>query len=140
MAHHLALLLIVIASCHCMGFVNCEFNFTLDSLRTYQALRRGDLSPAIAADAAVEFWEIVGPGGKLHPAWFLEHKGHLVIEGVLICVIMYMLLQHSFKPKQLPEEALSPGVRSQRAPCGRCCRQAFIEWLPLTNGFFILTC
>jgi hypothetical protein len=51
-----------------------------------------------------EVWEIIGPGGRLHPDWFLEHKGHLVIEGVLMVVIFVMLLQHRFRPAEQEEE------------------------------------
>ncbi|KAG2440045.1 hypothetical protein HXX76_004160 [Chlamydomonas incerta] len=54
-----------------------------------------------------EFWAIVGPGGKLHPAYFLEHKGHLVIEAALIVVIVYLALQHSFKVHPRAEDPLT---------------------------------
>jgi hypothetical protein len=65
-----------------------------------------------------EFWLVVGPGGKLHPAYFLEHKGHLVVEGLLLLVILYLFLQHSFKPKARAEDPLTDKVRSaiERAP------------------------
>ncbi|GLI60858.1 hypothetical protein VaNZ11_003073 [Volvox africanus] len=59
------------------------------------------------ADAFRAFWDIVGPGGKLHPAYFLEHKGHLIIEGALILVIIYLALQHSFKVRHHAEEPLT---------------------------------
>mmetsp|Transcript_35360 Transcript_35360/g.89524 ORF Transcript_35360/g.89524 Transcript_35360/m.89524 type:complete len:520 (-) Transcript_35360:455-2014(-) len=65
------------------------------------------LTPQGIANAAREFWRIVGPGGQLHPAYFLEHKGHLVIEGLLAVIIMYLFLQHSFKPKARSEEPLT---------------------------------
>eukprot|EP00775_Hariotina_reticulata_P007301 gene7301-7514_t len=52
----------------------------------------------------VEFWEIIGPGGKLHPGWFLEHKGHLVIEGMLMVIIAVMLLQSRFYPNRAKED------------------------------------
>lgn len=58
-------------------------------------------------DGLHQFWDYVGPGGKLHPAYFLEHKGHLVIEGLLIVVISFLTLQQSFKPKAKAEEALT---------------------------------
>lgn len=51
-----------------------------------------------ARQLARDFWELVGPGGKLHPSYFLEHKGHLVIEAVLVVVILSLFLQRSFKP------------------------------------------
>lgn len=43
-------------------------------------------------------WALIAPGGKLHPAQFIEHKGHLVVEGFLLVVISYLLIQGSFKP------------------------------------------
>jgi hypothetical protein len=52
----------------------------------------------------IEFWEIIGPGGKLHPGWFLEHKGHLVIEGLLMVIIAVMLLQSRFYPNRAKED------------------------------------
>jgi serine palmitoyltransferase len=60
---------------------------------------------------ARRFWDVVGPGGKLHPAYFLEHKGHLVVEGLLILIIGYLFLQHSFKPHPKSEEPLTEKVR-----------------------------
>ncbi|KAG2454807.1 hypothetical protein HYH02_000639 [Chlamydomonas schloesseri] len=65
------------------------------------------LSFAGIARAFREFWAIVGPGGKLHPAYFLEHKGHLVIEAALIVVIVYLALQHSFKVHPRAEDPLT---------------------------------
>ena len=53
------------------------------------------------------FWEIFGPGGRFHPESFIESKGHLVIEGLLVLVILYLFLQKSFNPsfqKQLQTE------------------------------------
>ena len=44
------------------------------------------------------FWEIFGPGGEFHPTAFIESKGHLVLEGLLILVILYLFLQKSFNP------------------------------------------
>lgn len=51
-----------------------------------------------------EAWAIIGPGGRLHPGWFLEHKGHLVVEGLLIVIIAVMLLQSRFSPKATEDE------------------------------------
>jgi len=51
-----------------------------------------------------EVWAIIGPGGKLHPGWFLEHKGHLVIEGLMIVIIAVMLLQSRFNPKATEDD------------------------------------
>lgn len=60
---------------------------------------------------ARRFWDLVGPGGKLHPAYFLEHKGHLLVEGLLILIIGYLFLQHSFKPHPKSEEPLTEKAR-----------------------------
>lgn len=63
------------------------------------------LSLDSAVLAAHEFWEVFGPGGRLHPAYFLEHKGHLVVEGMLLFIIAFLFLQTSFKPKAVKAEA-----------------------------------
>ncbi|MEW5316464.1 MAG: hypothetical protein WDW38_007836 [Sanguina aurantia] len=63
------------------------------------------LSLDSAVLAAHEFWEVFGPGGRLHPAYFLEHKGHLVVEGLLLFIIAFLFLQTSFKPKAVKAEA-----------------------------------
>lgn len=57
-----------------------------------------------------EFWDLVGPGGKLHPATFLEHKGHLFIEGFLLILLGYMFLQQTYKPNKTQEAQLSDKV------------------------------
>ena len=50
-----------------------------------------------------EFWSNVRPGGRLHPAWFFEAKGHLLVELLLFAVILFLLTRKSFKPsKQKP--------------------------------------
>ncbi|GAX79061.1 hypothetical protein CEUSTIGMA_g6501.t1 [Chlamydomonas eustigma] len=56
---------------------------------------------------ARDFWILFGPGGKLHPAYFLEHKGHLLVEGLLLAVILYLFLQNTFKPRASNEEPLT---------------------------------
>lgn len=58
----------------------------------------------------LEFWAIIGPGGKLHPAAFLEHKGHIVIEGALVIVILYLFLQSTFKPSSRSHDELTEKV------------------------------
>ena len=90
---------------------------SLDPALAYKALGTSNLFLDSALHAVINFkidrgvafartlWEIFGPGGKLHPGWFLEHKGHLVIEGVLVVLIGCLLLQQSFKPRQEVEEA-----------------------------------
>lgn len=89
------------------GFVHED----LASVREF--IRHPTLAKAKAG--AIEFWEIFGPGGRLHPGWFLEHKGHLVIEGLLMIIIAVMLLQSRFYPRTTDDDdALTDKV-------GRCC-------------------
>ena len=66
--------------------------------------------PSYALVAIKEFWDFVGPGGRLHPAYFIEHKGHLVIEGLLIVLIFLLFAQGRFKPKTKAEEPLTERV------------------------------
>ncbi|KAI3430742.1 hypothetical protein D9Q98_009154 [Chlorella vulgaris] len=67
-------------------------------------------SPHLAAlhSAALDGWHLVAPGGAWHPTAFIEHKGHLVVEGFLLLAISYLLLQGTFRPGQLEQEALTP--------------------------------
>lgn len=58
-----------------------------------------------------DLWDLIGPGGKLHPASFLEHKGHLIVEILLLCVILYLI----WMPKSDPytkQQALTEQVHS----------------------------
>jgi hypothetical protein len=87
-------------------------------------LRSGHLSVETLTGAAHELWAIIGPGGKLHPAYFLEHRGHLIIEGLLVTVILFLFLQNAFKPKRRAkaEAPLTDKVRAgPRAACGAAC-------------------
>lgn len=68
--------------------------------------------------AAREFWATIGPGGRWHPAAFIEHKGHLVLEALLVVVISTLLLQHSYKPASRKGEALTEKVRARLAVQG----------------------
>ena len=45
-----------------------------------------------------EGWDLVKPGGALHPAEFIQHKGHLVLEGIILVIIIYFMAQRSSKP------------------------------------------
>ena len=54
--------------------------------------------PQAVVSLITRFWEIFGPGGEFHPTAFIESKGHLVLEGLLILVILYLFLQKSFNP------------------------------------------
>lgn len=63
--------------------------------------------PYSVVSLITRFWDIFGPGGQFHPTYFIEHKGHLVLEGLLVFVILYLFLQKSFNPsfqKQLQTE------------------------------------
>lgn len=66
-------------------------------------------SPHLAAlhGAAVDGWALVAPGGRWHPTAFIEHKGHLVVEGFLLLVISYLLLQGTLVPGAQEETALT---------------------------------
>lgn len=59
----------------------------------------------IIHQATLDSWSLVRPGGKWHPAGFIEHHGHLVLEGFLVAVISYLLFQRSSKPSK---KALRP--------------------------------
>lgn len=74
-----------------------------------------------AVDLLTTFWDTVKPGGRLHPAWFLEHQGHLLMEGLLCVVIAVLLLQQAYKPSKrrdtaLSEKARAPLLAAQAAP------------------------
>ena len=63
--------------------------------------------PQSVVSVITRFWDIFGPGGRFHPESFIESKGHLVLEGLLVSVILYLFLQKSFNPsfqKQLQTE------------------------------------
>jgi hypothetical protein len=79
--------------------VACLVAYPSGASAQLQKLGSGDISVDTIVAAAKEFWSIIGPGGRLHPAYFLEHKGHLIIEGLLIAVILLLSLQRAFKPK-----------------------------------------
>jgi hypothetical protein len=61
--------------------------------------------------AWTEFWDIFGPGGRLHPGWFIEHQGHLFIEGGLMAIILVLFFQTGYRPsKEQEEEPLTEKV------------------------------
>mmetsp|Transcript_2546 Transcript_2546/g.5936 ORF Transcript_2546/g.5936 Transcript_2546/m.5936 type:complete len:541 (+) Transcript_2546:84-1706(+) len=47
-----------------------------------------------------EVWSNVRPGGRLHPDWFFEAKGHIAVELLLFATIIFLLTRKSFKPKK----------------------------------------
>lgn len=61
--------------------------------------------------AVRDFWDLLKPGGKLHPTYIIEHQGHLVFEVVLTVVIAYLLFQRSYKPSAKQEKPLTEKVR-----------------------------
>lgn len=67
-------------------------------------------------NAALQFvsntWELFKPGGKLHPAYFLENQGHTAIEASLVVVIVLLYFQRRFKPKSRSNDPLTEKVRS----------------------------
>lgn len=54
----------------------------------------------IIYQAGQDAWALLRPGGAWHPAGFIEHRGHLVLEGSLLVVILYLLVQSSSKPSR----------------------------------------
>jgi hypothetical protein len=111
-----AVLMALLASSHANALPDGFILEDLDSMREF--LRHPSLAGLRAG--ASEVWAIFGPGGRLHPGWFLEHKGHLVIEGLLAVTIAVMLLQSRFSPKATEEEdGLTEKVRA--AAVGRDC-------------------
>jgi hypothetical protein len=70
---------------------------------------------AVTVQRAVrDGWALIAPGGKLHPAQFIEHQGHLVVEACLLVVISYLLFQGSFKPRRKEAQPLTEKVRRWR--------------------------
>lgn len=57
--------------------------------------------------AVEDTWSLLRPGGALHPANFLEHHGHLFLEGGLLLVIMYLLFQSTSKPSAKSRQPLT---------------------------------
>lgn len=50
---------------------------------------------ALVQQFTLDSWTLLRPGGKWHPSYFIEHHGHLVLEGFLLLVISYLLIQRS---------------------------------------------
>ncbi|BDA47055.1 Serine palmitoyltransferase 1 [Coccomyxa sp. Obi] len=63
--------------------------------------------PVGLLQAVRDFWDLLKPGGKLHPTYIIEHQGHLVFEVVLTIVIAYLLFQRSYKPSAKQEKPLT---------------------------------
>lgn len=82
----------------------------LDAGKIMAALQGLRLRPV--REACREFWDIFGPGGRLHPGWFIEHQGHLFIEGGLMAIILVLFFQPGYRPaKEQDEEPLTERVR-----------------------------
>ena len=69
-----------------------------------------DQSYHFVLDNCVHAWEVIGPGGQLHPELFIQSNGHLLLEGLLAVVIGYLLLQRSYKPSASKDAELSDQV------------------------------
>lgn len=54
--------------------------------------------------AAVEFWEMFKPGGKLHPAKAIENRYHLIVEALLILGITWLLTRRRAPAKPSLEQ------------------------------------
>lgn len=88
------------------------------SLRAFQTLDAGTVITAVQGlrlrpirGAWREFWDIFGPGGRLHPDWFIQHQGHLFIEGGLMAIILVLFFQTGYRPvKEAEEEPLTEKV------------------------------
>ena len=67
---------------------------------------------------AVDFWDLMGPGGKLHPQEFIEHHGDVLVQLLLVAVSAYLLLQNRFKPSTKQDapftEQASTGLYASR--------------------------
>lgn len=74
----------------------------------------------VLVDLSSAAWDLFKPGGRLHPASFLEHQGHVLFEGALVIIIVYMFLQRSFKPRSKQNEPLT------EKEIGELCE----EWVP----------
>ena len=69
---------------------------------------------------ASRFWDVFKPGGQFHPESFIENKGHLVLEGLLIAVISYLFLQKSFNPKAQRQQQTEL-TEQVCCACNVCC-------------------
>jgi serine palmitoyltransferase len=54
-------------------------------------------------------WQYIKPGGTWHPAGFIEHKGHLVLEALLILIIVRFMLQGSSSGENNEKNKLTEG-------------------------------
>ena len=61
-------------------------NIGLDAVKMEHVLGYLDDPVALYQDC----WNLLRPGGAWHPAEFIEHKGHLVLEGALLGGISFM--------------------------------------------------
>lgn len=73
------------------------------------------LAASDPAAALREFWATFGPGGKLHPKEFLEHRYHYIVEACLVLGIAYLVSQRRGPAKPAPEQ-LTDAVRSATPP------------------------
>lgn len=70
-------------------------------------------------------WTTFKPGGRLHPQTFIESKGHLVVEAILLALISYLLFQGRQKPQRRKERPLSKEVGTR--PGRGCCDSGSLQ-------------
>lgn len=75
-------------------------------------------------ETVIDFWDLVGPGGKLHPEDFLEYHGDVLIQLLLLGVCLYLLKQQRAKPTGKREPELTEQVRCQT--CSFVCRNVLL--------------
>lgn len=87
------------------------------ALKAVLSLKLG-LQTVQGRQALRDFWDWIGPGGRLHPQEFLERfHGHIVIECLLAVVIGYLFIQRSFKGSSKSPKLLSEEVRRLNSDC-----------------------
>jgi len=72
-----------------------------------------------ALGTLAQVWELVKPGGRLHPTSFFEAGGHLALEGVLVLVILVLL---SGKSQRRPKKEKPLSEKEVDELCA--------EWVP----------
>jgi hypothetical protein len=90
---------------------------------------------SLVAEAASDFWVLVRPGGisyELHWEKFMTSSSHYVLEGSLVGIIVYLILQKgkpSAKEEPLTEKARN-ALREEPRIVSRCSNRP--DWLMRT--------
>ena len=88
-------------------------------------------------------YETFKPGGRLHPTYFLEHKGHLVVEAVFLAVIAYLTLHprapHRSRKQETPltEQARTQLLRGSAHRCSMHLLQCYLPSPGWRGGTYI---